>query len=222
MLIEDNSYLYSYAITRDFGFAPNPFNGFCTLATCKPQIRKPAKVGDWIMGVGGAALRPIARKCIFLMKVSEKISFQDYWHDPRFSIKKPSRNGSRTQMLGDNIYHKDENEEWVQEDSHHSNADGTPNIDNLKRDTGSCDQVLISNLFFYFGRDAIDVDLDSIGHHRKIRDRKKTYLSDSTEGQGLITSIFQENRNCKNLIIADPYQFMDSHKRADQHSGKIS
>ena len=31
---------YSYIITRDYGFAPNPFGGVCTLATCKPKIRK--------------------------------------------------------------------------------------------------------------------------------------------------------------------------------------
>lgn len=46
MLIEPSSNLYAYAITRDLGFAPNPFHGFCTLATCKPGIRKTAKVGD--------------------------------------------------------------------------------------------------------------------------------------------------------------------------------
>ena len=28
------------------------------------------------------------------MKVTEKISFNDYWRDTRFSIKKPARNGS--------------------------------------------------------------------------------------------------------------------------------
>ena len=32
--------LYSYIVARDFGFAPNPFYGFCTLATCKPKIAK--------------------------------------------------------------------------------------------------------------------------------------------------------------------------------------
>src|SRR5712671_5339411 len=32
--------LYSYVVARDFGFAPNPFFGVCTLATCKPDIRK--------------------------------------------------------------------------------------------------------------------------------------------------------------------------------------
>lgn len=150
-MIEPNSFLYAYAITRDFGFAPNPFHGLCTLATCKPDIRKSANVGDWVMGVGGSTLRTVNRKCILLMKVTEKISFQDYWDDDRFSVKKPLRNGSRVRMLGDNIYHKDESGKWIQEDSHHSNPDGTPNPINLDRDTGRSDQVLISNLFFISG-----------------------------------------------------------------------
>ncbi|MES9980433.1 MAG: hypothetical protein ABW107_16975, partial [Candidatus Thiodiazotropha sp. 6PLUC5] len=166
MLIETNSYLYAYAITRDFGFAPNPFHGFCTLATCKPDIRKSAQAGDWIMGIGGSTLRKVKRRCILLMKVSEKVSFQDYWDLKRFSLKKPVRNGSRVQMLGDNIYHKDDNDSWIQEDSHHSHPDGTANPVNLGRDTGRTDQVLVSNYFLYFGDEALPVDLDSIGYGR--------------------------------------------------------
>lgn len=221
MLIDPNSHLHTYAITRDFGFAPNPFHGFCTLATCKPDIRKSAKVGDWVMGVGGCNLRSARRKCIFLMKVSEKISFQEYWDDRRFSLKKPSRNGSRVQMLGDNIYHKDGNKAWIQEDSHHSNPDGTPNNYNLNRDTGRCDQVLISDFFLYFGSAAITVDLESIGYIR-IRNRIKTCLSSSYAGKKLITSAWKGNHNNRNYIIADPCQFMNSHQRVDQGTGKIT
>lgn len=220
MLIEPNSHLYTYAITRDFGFAPNPFHGLCTLATCKPGIRKGAKVGDWVMGIGGSNLRIVTRKCILLMKISEKISFQDYWDDDRFSLKKPLRNGSRVQMLGDNIYHKDVNGDWIQEDSHHSNPDGTPNVVNLNRDTGDSDQVLISSYFLYFGNQAQTVDLDSIGYLR-IRNYKKSSLSDSGEARNLITSIFRENQSNINLIVSDPCQFMDSHQRVDQGTGKI-
>lgn len=221
MLIEQSSHLYTYTITRDFGFAPNPFHGFCSLATCKPRIRKAAKVGDWVMGVGGSTLGAVKGKCIFLMKVSEKIGFQNYWSNRRFSLKKPSRNGSRVQMLGDNIYHKDRDGCWIQEDSHHSNPDGSPNPINVKRDTGRCDRVLISNCFFYFGSQAIDVDLDSIGYVR-IRDFKKTDLSASPEGQLIIESVFNENRRHMNLVVADPCQFMDSHQRVDQGTGKIT
>lgn len=220
MLIEPNSYLYTYPITRDFGFAPNPFHGVCTLATCKPRIRRAASVGDWVMGVGGNPLGEVKGKCIFLMKVTEKIGFRNYWSDPRFSLKKPSRNGSQVQMLGDNIYHKGSDGSWIQEDSHHSNPDGSPNPVNVKRDTRTTDRVLVSELFFYFGSQAIDVDLRSIGHIR-IRDFKKTDLSASAEGRQLVERICNENRHHINLVISDPCQFMNSHQRVDQGTGKI-
>ena len=76
-------YLYSYVITRDYGFAPNPFWNICSLATCKPQIRERALKGDWIAGFGGANTA-IAHKMVFLMQVDEICTFDEYWVDPRF------------------------------------------------------------------------------------------------------------------------------------------
>ncbi|MBL4774590.1 MAG: hypothetical protein JKY87_00830 [Mariprofundus sp.] len=220
MLIEPNSYLFAYAITRDFGFAPNPFHRLCTLATCKPGIRKSAKVGDWILGVGGCNIAKVKRKCILLMKVTEKCSFQEYWDNHRYSLKKPTRNGSRVQMLGDNIYHKDDSGGWIQEDSHHSNPDGSANDENLTRDTKS-DMVLASDFFLYFGDAAIPIDLDSIGYHHKIRSYIKVNLNESGNGRTLVTSAINTNRSILNMVISDPCKFLDSHKRVDQKSGKI-
>ena len=34
--------VYSYIVAYDSGFAPNPFHGTCTLACCKPTIRRTA------------------------------------------------------------------------------------------------------------------------------------------------------------------------------------
>lgn len=67
---------YSYVVARDFGFAPNPFNGFLTLATCKPKIRKWAQVGDFVIG---NANKQLNNKLIYMMKVTKKITFDDYW-----------------------------------------------------------------------------------------------------------------------------------------------
>ena len=220
-MIEPNSFLYSYPITRDFGFAPNPFHGYCTLATCKPDIRKSAKIGDWVMGVGGSTLPSVKRKCIYLMKITDKLSFSQYWQDARFSLKKPVRNGSRVQMLGDNIYHRDENGDWIQEDSHHSKADGSINPINLRRDTGRCEQVLVSDNFLYFGTDAFPIDLESIGYIR-IRNVKKSDLNASENARVLIETVANSNKSNWNQILADPCQFMHSHLRVDQETGKIS
>ncbi|MCY4463553.1 MAG: hypothetical protein OXC26_24640 [Albidovulum sp.] len=53
--------MYIYVVDRDFGFAPNPFHGVRTLACCKPGIRSPAQVGDWVFGVGGKRLNATGR-----------------------------------------------------------------------------------------------------------------------------------------------------------------
>ena len=145
--------VYIYVVDRDFGFAPNPFHGYCTLATCKPDIRRVAQAEDWLIGMGGGRLKATGR-CIFAMRVSSKTDFNDYWSNPAYLAKRPVRNGSRKMLVGDNVYHYDPaSEQWHQADSHHSNPDGTANPENLATDTKS-NQVLISNHFFYFGRSA--------------------------------------------------------------------
>ncbi len=154
---------YSYVIPRDFGFAPNPFGQYCTLATCKPLIRKMANVGDWVLGTSSIAGKR-KPKLVYAMKVTEKTNFNSYYNDPRFQRKKPVINGSHKKMYGDNIYHYteivDDIKQWVQDDSHHSYEEGKTNYYNLKRDTSTSDAVLISNYFFYLGVDGIDIPED--------------------------------------------------------------
>lgn len=218
MLIDSSKYLYIYVVDRDFGFAPNPFHGYCTMATCKPGIRNSASVGDWIMGVGGTRLKATGR-CVYLMKVTEITTFDEYWEDSRFRLKKPVRNGSLVMMVGDNIYHREnKNTSWIQEDSHHSNPDGSINFSNLQGDTKS-NNVLISSLFFYFGSEAPIVNLDSIGYSNK-RGYSKKPLAEQ-ENTNFISEIEREHKKNKNIILADPFNFDIASKRVDQETGKI-
>ncbi len=212
------NYLYVYVVDRDFGFAPNPFHGYCTLGTCKPQIRNNAQVGDWIMGVGGKRLKATG-KCLYLLKVSEIITFNDYWSDARFQRKKPIRNGGLVTMVGDNIYHQESDGVWIQEDSHHSNPDGTCNLENLDRDTSSTN-VLISEHFYYFGSSAPVVNLESIGYKNHIGHSKKL-LSDNNVA-AFIDRIEDEYKRNFNLVLGDPFNFLSASKRVDQATGKIS
>lgn len=145
---------FSYIVARDYGFAPNPFYGVLTLATCKPGIRKMANVGDFIIGCSTKAL---GNKLIFMAKVTKIMTFDEYWTDPNFAMKKPVMNGSLKKLYGDNIYHHDENGNWMQEDSHHTNDDGTINQYNLKRDTGKTDKMLVCEEFVYLGRSMFNV-----------------------------------------------------------------
>lgn len=157
-MLKNNMELYSYVIPRDYGFAPNPFGGICSLATCKPQIRKHASIGDWISGFGGANTS-ITRKMVFLMQVDDICTFDEYWDNPNFSYKKPIFEGKYQDCYGDNIYHHTKDGHWIQEDSHHSYENGVVNMNNLMHDTGT-DRVLLSENFWYFGDSAIDLPLE--------------------------------------------------------------
>ena len=142
--------LYSYIVARDFGFAPNPFYDFCTLATCKPRIRKTATVGDWVIGTGSKSKQRNGY-LVYAMRVTETMSFDEYWKDARFCNKRPDMHASVKKSFGDNIYHKDpDSNEWCQVDSHHSYGDGTSNHKNVCKDT-KVDRVLVSDDFIYWG-----------------------------------------------------------------------
>ena len=144
--------LYSYVVARDFGFAPNPFFGFCTLATCKPKIREHASVGDWVVGTGAKVAYEYSGRLIYAMQVSEVLDFDKYWSDPRFVQKRPNLTGSLQGLYGDNIYHHVA-KRWVQADSHHSLENGHLNQENLAWDTG-VDRLLVASKFVYWGRSA--------------------------------------------------------------------
>lgn len=150
-------------IDHDFGLAPNPFGQYCTIAVCKPNIRKSKnlKIGDWIIGTGSKSLEKSSgikcvSKLIYAMKVTEVITLHEYWLDPRFEYKKPNMNGTLMTMFGDNFYFLDESDKWTQLDCAHRNIDGVYNDVHMRKDIGG-KNALISDLFYYFGQNAPQV-----------------------------------------------------------------
>lgn len=141
--------LYSYVLDHDYGFAPNPFFGVCTLATCKPQIRARAQLGEYIMGTG-CAKRGRSGRFVYMMRVDEITTYDAYWLDDRYLRKRPTPGRGTAHAFGDNIYHRDAQGAWQQENSFHSLPDGEPNPLNRDHDTHS-DRVLIGREFVYFG-----------------------------------------------------------------------
>src|SRR5258708_2054486 len=141
--------MFSYVVRYDFGFAPNPFHGMCTLATCKGGIRSAAKVGDWIVGTGSVE-RVRTGRLVSAVRISETVSFEDYWRDARFRVKRPNLQGSLIQAFGDNIYHRDTANRWIQTNSRHSKENGEPNTDHIRRDT-KAPRVLIGIEFYFCG-----------------------------------------------------------------------
>lgn len=220
LLIVDMQNVYLYVVDRDLGFAPNPFHGVCTLATCKPRIRNSAKIGDWVFGIGGNRLKAKGR-CVFAMKITSKMTFNEYWENPEFSDKKPVRNGSKTMLLGDNIYfYETENDLWKQAHSHHSHPDGSLNEHNKNRDTQSLN-VLLSKHFYYFGSSAplIPIDiLTNIGYENGINHRRYDYNVASK----LIEWIEKEHAECFNLVFSDPFNFDNSEAHYSVETNKIT
>lgn len=148
LVVSDMKY-YAYKMAHDYGFAPNPFNKILSLANCKSTIRLGASVGDWVIGTGSKTMG-LENRLIHLMQVSEKLTFSQYWNDPRFAVKKPVYNGSLLRLYGDNIYYPIDENTHGQIKSFHSNSDGSTHVNHLNRDIRG-KYVLLSNKFWYFG-----------------------------------------------------------------------
>lgn len=138
--------VFSYVVRSDSGFAPNPFHGTCTLACCKPDIRRSATVGDLIVGM--------SKNCVtvvYAMKVDRVLSFADYWNDPASAAKRPDHESPEaTRRRGDNIYEPLTHGGFRQLRSLHSSADGEADLAHQMRDLGG-KRVLVGSRFAYFG-----------------------------------------------------------------------
>lgn len=162
--------LSAYIITVDSGFAPNPFGRYCTLACCKPTIRRMADKDDIVIACASSrAAKP--GHLVYAMRVKEVIPYQEYWHDARFATKKPTSQ-TAVSRRGDNIWHQDRAGEW------HVCPGAFHDESHRERDTGGVN-ALVASEFFYFGRSAVripsrfaDMLADTQGH-KNTCDRKK-------------------------------------------------
>lgn len=68
--------IWRYVVIHDRGFAPHVDNDFLTLCTCKPIIRRCAKVGDYILGFNDT--NHGSGTLIWAGIVSEKLLMGDY------------------------------------------------------------------------------------------------------------------------------------------------
>lgn len=104
---------------------------------------------DWVVGTGSKQRRR-EKHLVYAMRITGAMTFDEYWNDPRFQVKKPNLRGSKKQAFGDNIYSRDQKKRWCQANSHHSLTDGTPNPSNVRADT-SANRMLFSDDFIYWG-----------------------------------------------------------------------
>jgi len=81
--------VFSYVIVRDRGGAPNLEPPLPTLAVCKPKIRLKANRDDLVLAFTGRSLGPEPHAVRWAGIVRERLTYDEYWNDPRFAAKKP-------------------------------------------------------------------------------------------------------------------------------------
>lgn len=143
--------LFTYTIPVDDGAAPNPFHGICTLAICKPGIRRAAKCADWVAGLGSknAPGGDLSARLVYAMRIEEVVSLGEYDRlaPERWPNRIPDIKSLALQdRLGDCIYDFSSGGTPVQ-------RPGVHNQGNIETDLGGRN-VLISRDFYYFGSNA--------------------------------------------------------------------
>lgn len=139
--------VFRYIVPVDDGAAPNPYGGVCTLAICKPNIRKIAKVGDWLIG-----LKNPTKELIYCMKITDVMSMSEYdkYTKEKLPIKIPNTDNKDTTFhMGDSVYDFSK-EEVLLRKSVHSRCTKQMDLDGKN--------VLLSNHFYYFGDKAIKLE----------------------------------------------------------------
>ena len=179
--------LYSYTMTYDTGFAPNPFFGICTLACCKPTLRTAiaqyfkkktdllnkkvniSSLNIWITGIAGKGLAEKSKHnegdIIYLMQVTNIMSFEKYSKDPKyrckipnpayFSAKRKNYGAENTsyENCGDNIYVFSHHHDIQRRPSFHNKC-SHDNCNHEENDLSS-PYILISDHYIYFGETTI-------------------------------------------------------------------
>jgi len=185
-------YLF-YKMTHDSGFAPNPFGDYLTLATCTPNhVRAGLQKGDWIIGVESLTLAnerkkvylnpDVEQSLIYLAKVNEILTLDDYFKDERFEFKKPCiKRKNYKERRGDNVYYIDDGKwKWLRGHDHDPEIlcrlpdyevfFNVENLDKLWKDKIAPikyqrilqdirgNRVFISKEFLYFGDKGVEFD----------------------------------------------------------------
>lgn len=158
--------VFSYKQTVDKGFAPNPFGGMLTLATCEPGIRRTKAAGEWVAGFTSVELCGDGKgkeKLIYLMKVAKTETFNNYFRKPEYQHKIPDPLAREARLRrGDNIYRP-----LVDNPIHPEDFEVIPRAEHDEgsraHDLGG-KNVLIAHEFVYFGRNAIMIDAEIRPH----------------------------------------------------------
>lgn len=142
-LRDDKNRLFTYKVVFDGGTAPNPFHKICTLALCKPVIRRTAKVGDIVVGLAPGN----DGRIIYVMVIDKVMTWSDYiteCSNPSNALNKKIPKSLTDQ--GDCIWKSAST--YAGELPSHSNHSGEGYFN---CDVKDGENVLLSGSFWYFG-----------------------------------------------------------------------
>jgi hypothetical protein len=177
--IEDGPSVKSYIVAFDGGTAPNPYHDVCSLALCKPDIRRTSEVGDLIIGLTGITL---GYRLVYAMYVSEILPLGDYFTDQRFQLKKPDfKSADHRDWMGDNIYERIVGEEHIQHPSYFNLQDRSQTAldKKMKTDLTRGKHVLLSDKFWYFGHNSSQLPQELDFLHERLRRGHRVYSEEA-------------------------------------------
>ena len=224
--MEPKNKLISYRLTYDTMFAPNPFGGILTLATCKPMIRrsKNTRPGMWIAGWTACTLHNAGfcgkkiehcdsgkEKLIYLAQVDEIIPLDEYWKKYPEKRCRYNSNENQASYYGDNIYHKDDKNNMIIQELNHGGHDEK----DIQRDYTRGERAIICKRFFYFTPDKRLKILENYrnlvhkakGHSIKSDENIEEFIQfviSAAEKEGIKNGIVgrmpvNDNLNCQNI-----------------------
>lgn len=137
--------LYTYKVQHDGASAPNPYNGVCTLAICKPAIRRTAKLGDVVVGFGCKSNGDNELRIVYCMVVDEVMPWDEYIRCCSSGLlnkipKNSDDPGDCIWKSAKKIVPNDPRDSW----SGHDASD-------FDRDVISGEKVILSRNYWYFG-----------------------------------------------------------------------
>jgi hypothetical protein len=188
--------LFSYCVLYDNGAAPNPFWDVCTLAICKPIIRRSAQPGDWIVGTGSKGYG-FENKVVYAMEVTDVKTFDEYdeYCKRYLQGKIPDVESSDLKrIVGDCIYDFSAGEKP-------SMRPGVHTEENRDRDLGG-KNVLLSTNFYYFGSKPVPLP----GHLLKLVRQGQGHKSNANDTY-IVSFIewIQTFKRSHNKVAAMPY-----------------
>jgi len=198
--------LFSYVVRWDTGAAPNPFGGVCTLAICKPGIRRSAGVGDWIVGFASnsTSLERAGDRVVFAMKVTGKLPWPAYdaLCRSRLALKIPDVSADDPRRVRGDCQYDFGRPEPVQRPGQHGPA-------SMATDLSA--PVLLSDRFRYYGRKArlVPSALGALAPHgRGFRSHANDSLVDR------FMSWFERISDSWNVPLGVPIEWSEDEARA--------